>query len=91
MLESGLYAFVVGDGQARSPKKVRLVNGGSDRSPGGVVAWLGWGGFSWRSVLPLVPGIWEAPSARDFTRWRKRGGAAHHGPGVRPFKGERDE
>ena len=28
--------------------------------------WLGWGGFSWRSVLSLVPGIWEAPSVRDF-------------------------
>ena len=26
---------------------------------------LGRGGFSWRSVLSLVPGIWEAPSVRD--------------------------
>ena len=28
--------------------------------------WLGWGGFSWQSVLSLVPGIWEAPSVRDL-------------------------
>ena len=34
VLGSGLYAFLTGDGQARSPKKVRLVNAGSDRSPG---------------------------------------------------------
>ena len=34
VLGSGLYAIVGGDGQARSPKKVQLVNGGSDRSPG---------------------------------------------------------
>ena len=34
----------------------------------GPSAWLGWGGSSWRSVLSLVPGIWEAPSLRDFPR-----------------------
>ena len=44
----------------------------------------GAGGFSWQSVLSLVPGIWEAPSIRDFPRQRERGVAAHHGPGVRP-------
>ena len=30
--------------------------------------WLRWGGFSWWSVLSLVPGIWEAPSVRDLPR-----------------------
>ena len=38
---------------------------------------LGLGGFSWRSVLSLVPGIWEAPSIRDFLG--ARGGAARYG------------
>ena len=31
VLGGGLYTFVVRDGLARSPKKVRLVDGGSDR------------------------------------------------------------
>lgn len=31
----------------------------------GPSAWLGWGGFSQGSVLPRVPGVWEAPSVRD--------------------------
>ena len=44
---------------------------GSDRWPGrrgltGPSTWLGWGGFSRRSVRPLVPGVCEAPSVRDF-------------------------
>lgn len=26
--------------------------------------------FSWRSMLSLVPGIWKAPSVRDFPRPR---------------------
>ena len=33
--------------------------------------WLGWGGFNWRSVLSLVPGIWEAPSLKDLPRRRE--------------------
>lgn len=43
---------------------------GWERWPGrrgltGPSAWLGWGGFSRGSVLPRVPGVWEAPSVRD--------------------------
>lgn len=52
--------------------RCRLVNGGSDRWPGRRLHGLtgpyvaGAGGFSWQSVLSLVPGTWEAPSIRDF-------------------------
>ena len=46
---------------------------------------LGWGGFSWWSVLSLVPGIWEDPLLGTFWLAGGRGGAAHHGPGVRPY------
>ena len=41
---------------------------------------LGRGGFTWRSVLSLVPGIQEDPPLGTFSRAGGRGGAAHHGP-----------
>ena len=41
---------------------------------------LGRGGFSWRSVLSLVPGIWEDPLLGTFSPAGGRGGVAHHGP-----------
>ena len=34
VLGSGFYVFVVGDGQAKSPKKPTVNGRGSDRSPG---------------------------------------------------------
>ena len=47
----------------------------------------GAGGFSWQSVLSLVPGIWEAPSLRDFPRcrWEGEEGRPIMAPGVRPY------
>ena len=57
------------------------------------------GGFSWQSVLSLVPGIWEAPFLRDFPGQHGRGGAARHGnrrrvlslvPGIREDPSVRD-
>ena len=48
--------------------------------------WLGWGGFSWRSVLSLVPGIWEAPSISDFPhQWEGEEGWPIMAPGVQPY------
>ena len=48
--------------------------------------WLGWGGFSWRSVLSLVPGVWEAPSVRGVPRhWEGEEGRPIMAPGVRPY------
>ena len=48
--------------------------------------WLGWGGFSWRSVLSLVSGIWEAPSIRDFPRQQEgEEGRPIVAPGVWPY------
>ena len=41
---------------------------------------LGRGGFSWRSVLSMVPGIQEDPPLGTFSRAGGRGGAAHNGP-----------
>ena len=41
--------------------------------------WLGRGGFSWRSVLSLVPGIQEDPSVRDLLAEVEEG-PTHHGP-----------
>ena len=41
---------------------------------------LGRGGFTWWSVLSLVPGIQEDPPLGTFSRAGGRGGAAHHGP-----------
>ena len=65
------------DGQARWTG-VRIGRGLTGPS-----TWLGWGGFSWQSVLSLVPEIWEAPSVRDLPPahpWWGRERAAHHDP-----------
>ena len=75
----------MGDGQARSPKKGtgsewgfgQVAKAKVSRGLTGPSTWLGWGGFSWRSVLSLVPGIWESPSIRDLPPGggeRERGG-----------------
>ena len=40
----------------------------------------GRGGFSWWSVLSLVPGIWEDPPLGTFLPAGGRGGVAHHSP-----------
>ena len=69
-------------------KKVWLVDGGSDRllievSCGliGPSTWLGWGGFSWRNVLSLVPGIRDDPSVRDFLAGGREEGRPIMAPG----------
>ena len=61
---------------------------GLNRSQGRGVAgltgpstWLGWGGFSWRSVLSLVPGIWEDPSVRDLLAVGREKGRLIMAPG----------
>ena len=41
----------------------------------------GAGGFSWQSVLSLVPGIWEAPSVRDFHQREGQKGRPIMAPG----------
>ena len=47
---------------------------------------LGRGGFSWRSVLSLVPKIWEAPSIRDFPCQQEgEEGRPIVAPGVWPY------
>ena len=75
----GLYTSLLG--MVRLMDGVRIGRQARRRGLTGPSTWLGRGGFSWRSVLSLVPGIWEAPSVRDFPRrrgWEGGMGAAHH-------------
>ena len=45
----------------------------------------GVGGFSWRTVLSLVPGIWEAPSLGTSPAGGGGKGRPIMAPGVRPY------
>ena len=79
VLEVCLYTHSARDGWVQCMRVwigCRFAVSRADRSF--YAAGAGW--LQWQSVLSLVPGIWEAPSVRDFPCWRGRGGAAHHGP-----------
>ena len=73
-------AGLVEGGLNRLPVRPSRADGFLYAAGAGWLMQLGQGGFSWWSVLSLVPGIWEAPSVRDFPRWQGRSGAARHGP-----------
>ena len=65
LVGGGFYTFVGRDGQARlMGLRIGCQAEASRADRSFYVA--GVGRFSWRSVLSLVPGIWEAPSLRDF-------------------------
>ena len=62
------FLYVAGVGQLMQLRQLQFMQ-------------LGRGGFSWRSVLSLVPGIREAPFLRDFPcRWGRGGGGSSWQP-----------
>ena len=71
----GSYTFVARDGQARWTG-VRIGRQAEASGLTGPSMWLGWGAFSQRSVLSLLPGICEDPSVRDLLASGERRGSS---------------
>ena len=63
----GFYMFLARDGQARWTEVQIGHQAEASRADRSFYV-AGWGSFSWRGVLSLVPRIWEAPFIRDFPR-----------------------